>query len=55
MKYALFDNTPNDPNIILQTALKLDNDPFRHRGIQLTGNLDQLDINWTTALKSTKD
>jgi len=53
-KYALFGNAQNDPNITLQTALKLENDPFRLLGIHLTGNLDQLEINWTMALKSAK-
>ena len=53
-KYALFGQAQNDPLITPATGLKQEENHFRLPGIQLSGDLDRLEINWNTALDSAK-
>ena len=53
-KYALFGHAINDPEIENITGFSLEPNPFRLLGIYLTGNLDNLDINWQKAIKAIK-
>ena len=45
-KYALFGNAKDSPSITQNTLVKREDKPFRLLGIILTGDLNNLEINW---------
>merc|ERR1711954_249536 len=53
-RYALFSNAPDDLQITPTTGFTIENSPFRHLGITLTGDLKHLDINWLNAIKAVR-
>ena len=53
-KYVLFGNAQDTPNIKISTGISLEPNPFRLFVIHLTGNLDQLDINWEKEINAKK-
>ena len=53
-KYALFGHAQNDPLIQTQTGFSIEPNPFRLLGVYMTGNLDQLELNWKKAINAVR-
>ena len=53
-KYALFGKAKNNLEITTLTKVELENKPFRLLGIYFTGDLSQLEINWSKALATAR-
>ena len=49
-RYALFGNAIDCPSITQHTLVEKENKPFRLLGIILTGDLNELQINWDKTL-----
>ena len=53
-KYALFGHAQNDLQIQTLTGFSIEPKPFRLLGVYMTGNLDQLELNWKKAINAVR-